>query len=374
MIFQELLDKIEFQLKHKHPFVLYHLPDANEVKLIAQNNSSHIAFNFQDKGFIFAPFSKKNPTYFIPLSEAELSLYDATEFVNEQPDFQTQNYTVQPQNKQTYLDVLEKTISELKETSLQKVVISKQIQLSFEELNESFLIKTFQQSVKEYFSAFGYLFFHPDEGFWMGATPEQLIATDRNKLKTVALAGTQLYHGSTEVSWGKKEDEEQQYVVDAILDALNPFCLNIVASKKYTKKAGNLLHLNTDIKANFEPNKLQAIVEALHPTPAVCGLPKDKAMNFILQNENYNRNYYTGYLGELNYPIQKQRVQTNRNQELQAIKQIVPKTQLFVNLRCMHLYKTNISIFVGGGVTAQSNPEHEWLETEHKSKTMLKVL
>ena len=91
----------------------------------------------------------------------------------------------------------------------------------------------------------------------------------------------------------------------------------------------------------------------LHPTPAVCGLPKEEAKQFILDNELYNRDFYTGFLGELNLKGQ---------------------TNLYVNLRCMQLKDNRISIYVGGGITADSNAENEWEETVIKAKVMKNAL
>ena len=98
---------------------------------------------------------------------------------------------------------------------------------------------------------------------------------------------------------------------------------------------------------------LHRVLEALHPTPAVCGLPTGKAKNFISRNEGYDREYYTGYLG---------RVTTGLN------------TQLYVNLRCMKINVNKAQVYVGGGITSDSIPEHEWEETVAKSKTIKKVL
>ena len=79
------------------------------------------------------------------------------------------------------------------------------------------------------------------------------------------------------------------------------------------------------------------IIKTLHPTPAVCGLPRNLAKDFILQNEDYHRSYYTGFLGELNF----------KNQQ----------SSLFVNLRCMEISGETASIYVGGGITKESIPE-----------------
>jgi isochorismate synthase len=93
----------------------------------------------------------------------------------------------------------------------------------------------------------------------------------------------------------------------------------------------------------------------LHPTPAVCGVPKSEALNFIIANENYTRTYYTGYFGELN---------------------IQNASELFVNLRCMQFIKnkSQLEIYVGGGITAQSNSEKEYEETVSKAQIMKRIL
>ena len=97
----------------------------------------------------------------------------------------------------------------------------------------------------------------------------------------------------------------------------------------------------------------------MHPTPAVCGLPRDLAKDFILENEDYDRSFYTGFLGELNINSSKLNKQ---------------KTELFVNLRCMSVDDYKARIFVGGGVTKDSIAKKEWQETVSKTQTIKKVL
>ncbi|HLV50467.1 MAG TPA: chorismate-binding protein, partial [Flavobacterium sp.] len=90
------------------------------------------------------------------------------------------------------------------------------------------------------------------------------------------------------------------------------------------------------------------LIQNLHPTPAVCGLPKKEAFDFIWENEGYNREFYTGFIG-----IEKENMK-----------------DYFVNLRCAQIFQNQIQIYVGGGITAESNPEKEWEETELKSGTI----
>ena len=106
-------------------------------------------------------------------------------------------------------------------------------------------------------------------------------------------------------------------------------------------------------------SNLKEVVSVLHPTPAVCGFPMQKAKKFIFENEGYDRSYYTGFLGELNIKgdyINK------------------PKSDLFVNLRCMQVVKNMAHIYVGCGITKDSIPEKEFLETVNKSMTMKIIL
>ena len=94
-------------------------------------------------------------------------------------------------------------------------------------------------------------------------------------------------------------------------------------------------------------------INKLQPTPAVCGLPKDRALDLIMKTEQHNREYYAGFCGPINY---------------------LHKTDLFVNLRCMKILKGQFALFVGGGLTAKSEPEKEWAETELKSETLKRII
>ena len=121
------------------------------------------------------------------------------------------------------------------------------------------------------------------------------------------------------------------------------------------------MHLRTKVSGSLKHSaSLKELIGVLHPTPAVCGLPREASRSFILKNEVYERRFYTGFLGELN---------------VQYEKSSTPKTVLFVNLRCMKINDNySASLFIGGGITEDSNAEKEWEETISKSKTMKCVL
>lgn len=222
------------------------------------------------------------------------------------------------------------------------------------------LVLIFEKLIQSYPTAFCYCWFHPKIGLWMGATPERLLKSNNNNFDTMSLAGTQKIHGAKEVVWEKKEMEEQQFVTDFILRNLKDLTSEVSVSSPYTTQAGTLAHIKTDIEGVINENSsLKQVVSVLHPTPAVCGLPKESAKDFIIENEGYDREYYTGFLGELNK-------QGYNNEEL--------KSDLFVNLRCMQIKDNQAHLYMGCGITKDSIPEKEWKESVNKSVTMKKIL
>ena len=159
-----------------------------------------------------------------------------------------------------------------------------------------------------------------------------------------------------DVFWEKKEIEEQKFVSEYIRNIF--YKLNITdyqQSKTYTKSAGNVFHLQTDFEFSSDKieNKLGEFIHELHPTPAVCGTPKEASLSYILKNETHNREYYSGFLGTVNMKA---------------------NTDLFVNLRCMKILPDRLALFVGGGLTKGSVPEKEWEETVLKTETLLALL
>jgi isochorismate synthase len=140
-------------------------------------------------------------------------------------------------------------------------------------------------------------------------------------------------------------------------------------------KAGNLVHLKTMISAELKTNTgLKQVITSIHPTPAVCGLPKKEAKEFILKYENYEREFYTGFLGELNFEVTKTSRSGRKNVENRAYTMTKNSTQLYVNLRCMQIKNDQALIYVGGGITEISNTHNEWEETVSKSLVIKSIL
>ncbi len=345
---------------HQHkqlqlPFTLFSYPGQAMVKAYLQNDTSlNLNNDFNKSGFVFAPFDTDNEkSIWFYDSECQVLETDMLgfEFKSRRPLFRENELYQQLFHQKS----VSKAIEAIKKGDLYKVIISRK---EIQQLDHIDVFQIFQNICLTYPKTFCYCWFHPQIGLWMGASPETLINIKEGYFETMALAGTQSYEGTTDVVWGQKEKEEQQFVVDAIKEALTKNdCVDSIEIKNtITQKAGSLLHLKTPIKARVKgKNSLKQLIEVLHPTPAVCGLPNDISKGFISSNEGYDRTYYTGFLGEV---------------------KSTEEVNLFVNLRCMEMFEeaSKAAIYVGGGITEASNAEAEWYETVNKSQVMKRIL
>lgn len=340
----QLLDKALSHFQNQLPFVVYAKPNETILHGIFQNDAILNVFENQS-GFVFSSFYNETNVVF-PLSDSDIFQGEI--------NFEIDENLIQIENNSDesarilFQNLVKNGVSEIKKGTFEKVVLSRKIDVS----QSVDFIKSYQNLFKKYPTAFRYLWFHPKVGMWMGATPEQLAKIKNNTFETVALAGTQVF--SEDVIWQEKEIVEQQLVTDYIKSRTENLVESLKISNSYTQKAGNLVHLKSDISGKLKQNISELdVINALHPTSAVCGMPLESARNFILENENYNRKYYAGFLGE--YQMQEQ-------------------TNLFVNLRCCEIESDVTTIYVGCGITKDSQADKEFIETENKAKTILSIL
>lgn len=301
--------------------------------------------NSEEKSLIFQSFDKSDTVSFNGniitvnhISEQfsnQLLIQDETQFSAE--------------THEEYLEKLDEVIQVIKNNDLPKIVISRR--KIFKDFKEIDLEKSFRNLCETYPNAFRYVFVR-GENAWIGAFSEVLGKFNKatHEFETMSLAGTI----PVSASWSQKEIEEQKPVSSYIRNILGKFDKEntIQESETYDHISGNIKHLRTDFKLKINPEDLDAIIEELHPTPAVCGIPKDFCKEKIQEIEKFPRELYAGFI----------RIETD------------DFIQYFVNLRCAKLYSDSVHLFVGGGITAQSNPEKEWIETELKSEAVLKNL
>jgi isochorismate synthase len=331
-------------------------------------------------GFIFNPFkeSESDKRIFIKadvyydserdtlILQDDISEDDAQQFLSAFQNISTTGVTwhksaneqVSYQSESGFKSAVHKAVAAIGAEEMEKVVLSRNYK---EHLPDNFSpVAAFKAMQEAYPNAFVSLVSVPGVGTWMGASPEIMVSISQEQIfKTVALAGTQpAIENVADAIWRQKEIEEQGMVERYILN-----CFKKLRLRDYTEVgprtvvAGNLMHLRTDFKVDMKevdfPNLGTDMLLLLHPTSAVCGLPKEPALQFILANEGYNRSYYSGYLGPVNSPA---------------------GTHLFVNLRCMQVNEDEIILYAGAGITSESNPDKEWLETQHKMQTMRNIL
>ena len=354
-----ILEKMKQHKKQNLPFVMFRKPNSKTVVGIFQDND-HVYFSndLEGKGFVFAPFQDENMVVF-PIEFSEINF--GTFKLKKIKEVILKKQKTNQEEKNRFISLVKKGVDSILNGEFVKVVLSRTESIVIKHFK---IRKTFKKLLQQYPTAFCYCWYHPKIGFWMGATPETLLQSKENKFTTMSLAGTQPFNNNYMVSWDEKEIKEQSFVTQYIIENLKSISEEITVSSPYTTKAGNLLHLKTDIQGVLKPNlSSKNIVDILHPTPAVCGLPKDSAQNFILENELYDREFYTGFLGELNHDFSKNETATD----------------LYVNLRCMKINNVSNSdvatatLYIGCGITDLSNPEDEWEETVNKSKTIKSV-
>ncbi len=149
------------------------------------------------------------------------------------------------------------------------------------------LSSVFRAACKRYIHSYIYLCYTPQTGIWLGSTPEIILSGEKDEWNTVALAGTQpLQDGKLPQVWDEKNRKEQDYVTAYIRSRLLSLGIHSTESGPYPAYAGALSHLKTDFHFSLRDNNgLGDLLKVLHPTPAVCGLPKEEAYRFILENE-----------------------------------------------------------------------------------------
>ena len=347
-------------------FAAYRLPNQTEQVLMVQKNPeteeiSDLSKITGLKGFLVAPFlhSKKNKMFIIKPDfyfEGKVSDKAFDELAEIKHSVEEASHPLPYEvSKEEYLQQINTIADSIKMNEVQKVVLSRVKVVSHESCCE--MQEIFQKLCDTFPNAFVYIF-KANGHFWLGATPEPFAFLKDNVFRTSSVAGTK---ENTEEyllfkNWGSKEKQEQQYVSDYIDHVLHSsHWKNIEHHGPYVKKAGNVLHLRTDFTSQTGAmnGNVGNLLQNLHPTPAVCGFPKSKALEIIQSVEKHDREYYSGFLG----PVGMQNPIT-----------------LFVNLRCMQIVGSNMLLYSGGGLTIDSNPEDEWYETEIKTGTLLSVI
>jgi len=311
--------------------VIYSLPGSYDFYLLTPQSGEHT--------FKVTNFSGEEFTMTGKLEKIELENIGSLELhFNEAPAETT---------LEQYSDTFIEAYSQLSSGELEKVILSRLKSIDFNTkqiLNYLFYLKASNTK------AFTYLLTSPETGTWIGATPERLVQFYDGKFQSMALAGTKPYIKNEKPNWTEKEIHEHEIVANEIEEVLKSTASEYERNPRENHKSGAVQHLKTEF--SFATQNIHQFIKELHPSSAISGKPKDKALQTIKETEKHERSLYTGYLGfegdaAVNY---------------------------FVNLRCMQVHENSATLYLGGGITKESILEDEWAETEHKAQSLLSPL
>lgn len=345
---------IDTAILENRNIVVYRNPDENTLHFVgAEDDAVEVFYDMETlnglDGYIIAPFciSRKCPVVCLHGEEIVWELPE--DFFKNESNGYPEITPISPRYKKRF----HKFMDPLLYHELDKVVLSRELKI---ERPEDFSpAETFRKACERYTHSYVYLFHTAVTRTWIGSTPEILLSGENEDWHTMALAGTQpLIKGALPMAWSEKNCQEQELVANYIQRQLKAVGIETRQHGPYAVKAGGLSHLRTDFDfAIPNPQYIGDLLKLLHPTPAVCGLPKKNACWFIMDNERYNRQYYSGFLGWLRPE---------------------GKTELYVNLRCLEAGEKILTLFAGSGLLTNSTVDEEWRETEEKMWTMKAIL
>ena len=352
--------------ENQHNIAVFRKPEKSPILLIDSNPLTKVISPIEElnSGFLFANYVgdlwHMEAEYLVDFSKSDQPTVPTEIHTHKDWNFYVNKQQQATTSPEEYKRAVQEGIATIQDSELVKVVPSK---IKLHHLPNDFsLAKAFVNLCNKYPSAFVSIISTKEFGTWLTATPEILIDVDKHGIfKTMALAGTQKYNHKValhEVAWVDKDIEEQAMVSRYIINRFKEIRLREFTEKgPMTVRAGNLTHLcttfNVDTNATDYHDLGGVMLNLLHPTSAVCGMPKAPALELINKIESHDRKFYTGYLGPVN---------------------VDNETSLYVNLRCMELFESTANLFAGAGVTAISDPEKEWIETELKFNTLLNII
>lgn len=340
-------------------FAIYRLPRESHCRLVLQYGGSAALTSIEaigtEPGFVIAPFAVSHDRPVVVIRPDEVRQYAISDVaaLDDLPLYLDHgNEPFRPASSEAYHEVFSRFHRAFSATGLQKMVLARCADVPHHGVHP---VNLFIQACQTHPEAFVALFSAPECGTWLLATPEVLLARHDGRWHTMALAGTMPHDtASPQPVWSDKNVNEQAHVSRYIGQCLEQYSDDVQQQGPYTTRAGNLVHLRTDFSFILNADAtLGQVIDALHPTPAVCGVPKLDSLRFIIENEALDRSYYSGFSGPVN---------------------LLDDTAMFVSLRCMRLFDDRYRLYAGGGILPQSVELMEWRETAAKMQAMLSLI
>jgi menaquinone-specific isochorismate synthase len=255
--------------------------------------------------------------------------------------------------------MLHDALQRIENQQFKKVVLARQSTLLPENPVSAFQL--LKASIEQNTSSFHFLLTRSGNDSFLGSPPERLYLRDGLNLETEALAGT-IGRGENQqqdqqlADWlvhDAKNLAENQYVVDDIVECLAPHAALIeVQDEAHLLCLRQVQHLKRKIHANLKPGVNGVhLLGALQPTAAVAGLPREEALQYILENEPFSRGWYAGSMGYISHQ----------------------KAEFCVAIRSASVTDNQIRLYAGAGILPGSNAEFEWQELDRKMSTLLSL-
>lgn len=247
------------------------------------------------------------------------------------------------------------TILEAIETGeVRKVVAARCAEVTFEQqLSVSRILRNLRHETG---TAWRYAM-RREGGTLLGATPELLVSRRGDDVLAEALAGTMSVQNGTgeDLLASAKDRSEHQFVCDAIVEALAPLCAELHHSRTPTVRTlRRLFHLATSVRGRLaQPTHVLDLCERLHPTPATCGTPRDRALDMVLSTESAARGWYAAPVGWFDAK---------------------GDGEFVVALRSGLVCEDRAYLYAGAGIVAGSTAERELAETDLKLGVLLHAL
>lgn len=254
-------------------------------------------------------------------------------------------------------ELVDETVGVL-DDDFEKVVLSRELLIRFEdEVDSNFLINRLKQETDTFT-----ILYERGKSTFVSKTPEKLFHLKNSTLSTHAIAGSirrendETLNESNKLAFLKDEKNRFEHIVvrDSIVEDLTPYTSSVKYDDTRILENRYIYHLYTPIEAILnEESNLFNVMMALHPTPAVGGLPKKRALEYIKEKEYFTRGLYAAPIGVI-----------SRSNE----------AEFAVSLRSMRITNKSATLYAGAGIVKGSTGESEYEETKTKFRPMLNVL
>jgi isochorismate synthase len=271
--------------------------------------------------------------------------------------------TVQPvPTPEEYERCVTRAVSRLSDGELRKVVLARTLRVTLDQPVD--MRALLANLLRDNTHGYTYAVDLPSGSTLVGASPELLLSRSGGLVVANPLAGTLARDPDPEIDRrnaaallaSAKDQDEHVVVVEAVVEALRPFCHRLdVADAPSLVATPAVWHLSTRVTGELIDTGVSALrlASALHPTPAVCGTPPDRARDTIAELEPFDRGFYAGAVGWC-----------DANGD----------GQWAVAIRCAEVSDSSLCLYSGAGIMPASVPHLELAETSAKFRTLLRAM